>query len=54
MERSCDLCGRRESDPARLLTWTTGVEHGRRKNFCTACSREHLRMMEGKLDSDQW
>jgi hypothetical protein len=52
--RVCDLCGRQESDPARTLTWSTAVEHGRRRTFCDVCSREHLRSMEGKLDSEFW
>ncbi|HEY0890220.1 MAG TPA: hypothetical protein VGE38_11470 [Nocardioides sp.] len=51
---TCDFCGRQETDPARALTWTTAVEHGVRKTFCAACSREHLRAMEGKLDSEWW
>lgn len=51
---TCDWCGRESDDAAELLTWTTAVEHGRTKHFCTACSREHLRAMEGKLDSEWW
>lgn len=52
--RVCDYCGRTESDPLVLLTWTTAVERGRVKWFCEVCSREHLRAMEGKLDSEWW
>lgn len=55
--RTCDFCGRHEredDDPAAALTWTTAVENGRRRTFCPACSREHLRAMEGKLDSEWW
>jgi hypothetical protein len=52
--RVCDFCGRQESDPARTLTWSTAVENGRRRMFCDTCSREHLRGMEGKLDSEFW
>lgn len=51
---TCDLCGRTSEDPAVLLTWTSAVERGQRKAFCDACSREHLRAMEGKLDSAWW
>ena len=51
---TCDLCGRQEDDEALTLTWTTAVENGRRKVFCDTCSREHLRAMEGKLDSAWW
>lgn len=52
--RTCDFCGRTEDDPARLLLWTTAVENGRSKSFCDVCSREHLRAMESKLDSEWW
>jgi hypothetical protein len=51
---TCDLCGYTVDDDAPPLTWTTSVEHGRRKTFCDRCSREHLRAMEGKLDSQHW
>jgi len=59
---TCDLCGtpaRTSSaepgnEPAVPLTWTTAVENGRRRVFCAACSREHLRSIEGKLDSAWW
>ncbi len=51
---SCDFCGRQERDAARTLTWTTSVEGGRRRSYCDTCSREHLRSMEGKLDSEFW
>jgi hypothetical protein len=53
-EQICNFCGARESDPVQLLTWTTAVEHGRQRSFCTRCSREHLRSMEGKIDSEWW
>ena len=36
------------------LTWTTSVESGDAKVYCTACAREHLRSIEGKLDSPDW
>jgi len=51
---TCDHCGRRQEAGAATLTWTTSVEHGRRRRYCDACSREHLRAMEGKLDSEHW
>jgi hypothetical protein len=51
---TCDFCGREEPDDAKTLTWTSAVENGRRRTFCDTCSREHLRAMEGKLDSDWW
>ena len=52
--KTCDFCGRQESDDAKTLAWSTAVENGRAKTFCEVCSREHLRAMEGKLDSDYW
>jgi len=50
---TCDFCGRRAED-AETLTWTTSVEQGRTRRFCDTCSREHLRSIEGKLDSEFW
>ncbi|MCH1866509.1 hypothetical protein [Nocardioides sp. CFH 31398] len=50
---TCDFCGRHGSD-ADALTWTTSVERGRRQRYCERCSREHLRAIEGKLDSEWW
>jgi hypothetical protein len=52
--KTCDLCGQEEPDDAKTLTWSTAVEHGRTKTYCESCSREHLRAMEGKLDSEWW
>ncbi|MEU9387394.1 hypothetical protein AB0D38_43575 [Streptomyces sp. NPDC048279] len=42
--------GRRPS-PA---TWTCSVENGVREFLCDACSREHLRAIEGRHDSSWW
>lgn len=36
------------------MAWTTSVERGRTVRHCVACTRKHLRSMEGKLDSDWW
>ncbi|MFD5129958.1 MULTISPECIES: hypothetical protein [Streptomyces] len=36
------------------LTWTCSVEDGVRRYFCETCSRENLRSIEGRLDSDWW
>ncbi|NYG55261.1 hypothetical protein [Nocardioides perillae] len=53
--RTCDFCGAHEADAARAaLTWTTATERGRTRSFCPRCSREHLRAMESKLDSEWW
>jgi hypothetical protein len=52
--RTCDLCHKQAEDDEATLTWTTAVENGRRRTFCESCSREHLRAMESKLDSEWW
>jgi hypothetical protein len=51
---SCDFCGKAVPGDDPPLTWTTAVERGRTRRFCDTCSREHLRAMESKLDSDYW
>jgi hypothetical protein len=50
---TCDLCGRQAPEPD-TLSWSTSREGGRLKRYCDSCSREHLRSMEGKLDSAWW
>ena len=51
---TCDLCGRQADLDDVSLTWTTAVENGRRRTFCDRCSRDHLRAIESKLDSEWW
>jgi hypothetical protein len=51
---TCSFCGRTAPAGEPPLTWTTSVEGGRRRRFCDVCSREHLRAIEGKLDSEHW
>ena len=51
---TCDFCGRVAPEGAETLTWSTAVEHGRRRTYCEECSRRHLRAMEGKLDAEYW
>ena len=36
------------------ITWTRGTENGREVWTCDRCSREHLRSIEGNLDSAWW
>ncbi|MGR4848514.1 hypothetical protein [Streptomyces sp. LARHCF252] len=48
----CARCG--TSAEAPQLTWTCSVEQGARRDFCETCSRENLRSIEGRLDSDWW
>ncbi|HLN77437.1 MAG TPA: hypothetical protein VK204_10360 [Nocardioidaceae bacterium] len=54
MPVTCDFCGATEPGDQPPLTWTTAVENGRQKYFCETCSREHLRAIESKLDSEWW
>ncbi|GGD28207.1 hypothetical protein GCM10007231_29650 [Nocardioides daphniae] len=51
---TCALCGTRATSEAEALSWTTSVERGRTLHHCVTCSREHLRAIEGKFDSDWW
>ncbi|MET9499181.1 hypothetical protein [Streptomyces sp. NPDC006552] len=48
----CARCGTTAQGPP--LTWTCSVERGVRRYFCDACAREHIRAIEGRLDSDRW
>ena len=51
----CATCGRTASaDGAALLTWVRAVENGREVWTCDVVSREHLRSIEAKLDSEWW
>lgn len=47
---TCALCG--TSAESMPLTWTTSVERGRTLVYCDRCSREHVRAIEGRLDSE--
>ncbi|NGO77507.1 hypothetical protein G6045_17830 [Streptomyces sp. YC504] len=48
----CARCGTTADAPRP--TWTCSVENGSRRYFCDDCSREHLRAIEGRLDSSWW
>ena len=54
MAVTCDYCGTVAEGDQVPLTWTTAVENGRTKYFCDRCSRENLRAIESKLDSEWW
>ncbi|MFC5728026.1 MULTISPECIES: hypothetical protein [Nocardioides] len=54
MSVACNFCGRVVEGDEPPLTWTAAVERGRMRHYCEACSREHLRSMEAKLDSEWW
>jgi hypothetical protein len=51
---TCDFCGTTAEGDDPPLTWSTAMERGRPKLYCDRCSRDNLRAMEGKLDSDFW
>lgn len=51
---TCARCGAVTTSEEEAWGWTTSVERGRTVRFCVSCSREHLRAIEGKLDSDLW
>ena len=51
---ACAFCGKAAEDDPPPLTWTSATENGRARWFCDTCSREHLRAMESKLDSEWW
>ncbi|MCX4622282.1 hypothetical protein ACIQUO_18020 [Streptomyces albogriseolus] len=48
----CARCGVRADGPPP--TWTLSVEKGVRLHYCERCSRENLRAIEGRLDSQWW
>jgi hypothetical protein len=51
---ACSSCGRVTSRPEALLSWSRGTERGRTTWTCQACSREHVRSIESKLDPAWW
>ena len=51
----CATCGTVAPDASlAAITWTRGTENDREVWTCDRCSREHLRSIEGKLDSAWW
>jgi hypothetical protein len=51
---TCAYCGTHSDGDTPPLTWTSAVENGRTRYFCETCSRENLRAIESKLDSEWW
>ncbi len=54
----CSFCGT-VSDPEAdtndaPITWSTSFERGELRFYCEKCSRENLRSIEGKLDTEYW
>ncbi|GAB3662443.1 hypothetical protein GCM10027596_23920 [Nocardioides korecus] len=54
VETTCSWCGDVAEGDVPPLTWTSAVERGERQWYCGRCSREHLRSIEGKLNSTWW
>ncbi|WP_327114922.1 hypothetical protein OG206_11375 [Streptomyces sp. NBC_01341] len=50
----CANCGTSADGGTPPATWLCSVENGRRRYFCEACARTHIRAVEGRLDSDLW
>jgi hypothetical protein len=51
----CGSCGAGPTDAGQArLSWSIGVENGRKSWTCTDCSRRHLRSIEAKLDPVWW
>jgi hypothetical protein len=51
---TCSLCGRGETEPA-ASGWTRQIgDRGRVEWLCARCTRDNLRSIEGRLDSDWW
>lgn len=49
---TCARCG--TTEPELPVTWSSSVERGRTVYYCAACSRENVRAIEGRLDSEWW
>jgi hypothetical protein len=50
----CATCGAVAASDPPPLTWSAGIERGRRLWACERCMRENIRSIEGKLDSAWW
>lgn len=51
---SCDLCGTTVDDDQPPLAWSLSTERGKTMRYCETCTRENVRSIEGKLDSEHW
>lgn len=54
----CSICQVRpdgaDAEALARTTWSRGVERGTDVWVCDRCSRDHVRGIEGKLDSAWW
>ena len=51
--KTCDFCGKQAEDAETHDLGDLGRERSQ-ATYCDTCSREHLRAIEGKLDSEWW
>lgn len=51
---ACAVCGRTPEGDDVPPTWTVQTERGRRQWVCDTCTREHLRSIEARLDTEWW
>jgi hypothetical protein len=54
--RTCSVCGAiaGADDGGAVLTWSTSVDEGRRRDVCPNCTRTNVRSIEGKLREEWW
>ena len=50
----CSFCGTVSETEDAPVTWSTSFERGQLRFYCEQCSRENLRSIEGKLDTEYW
>ncbi len=49
---TCSMCGTTTDELP--MTWSSEVRDGRTTYLCEACTRQHLRSIEGRLDQGWW
>jgi hypothetical protein len=50
----CAMCGTVATGPELPLGWSTAIERGQRHDVCSACARENVRSIEGRLAPEWW
>lgn len=48
---ACDRCGATSASEVPPLTWGMSVDNGRTTRYCEPCTRDALRVIEGRLDA---
>ena len=51
---TCAWCATVVEGDQPPITWSSAVERTGVRHYCERCSREHLRAIEGKLDTEWW